>query len=50
MLKCPNCNQPIKYGYSDINEVLVLDADVVTIVTSKGKEVQGHIRHQCKKK
>lgn len=52
MVKCPKCNQSIIYcclNTSDKkNDIIMLDAKIITIVTPKGREVKGRTYHQCK--
>ena len=47
MLICPKCKKEIKYIASKDGEVLMLDIDLQTLVTEKGRIVQGYKIHKC---
>lgn len=50
MLVCSNCKKHIKYIVSKNNTVLIVDTDVKTLVTEKGRIVEGYSIHKCEGK
>lgn len=47
MLICHKCKKEIKYIVSTDGKVLMLDIDLQTVVTEKGRIVQGYKIHKC---
>lgn len=47
MLVCSNCKKYIKYIVSKNNTVLIVEPDVKTLVTEKGRIVKGYSIHEC---
>lgn len=47
MVKCPKCGKEIRY-IPTRDSVIIVDAEYITIVNDRGREIEGHIMHECK--
>jgi hypothetical protein len=50
VVKCPKCGAEIKYIPAYVKSergVIVVDLEYIKVITDAGREIQGHIRHQC---
>ena len=47
MLVCSNCKRYIKYIVSKNNIVLTVDPEIKTLITEKGRIVEGYSIHEC---
>lgn len=50
MLICSNCKKHIKYIVIKNNTVLIVDPEIKTLVTEKGRIVEGYSIHECEEK
>ncbi|QEJ94642.1 hypothetical protein FUT79_05115 [Treponema phagedenis] len=47
MIVCPSCKKPVKYIASKDNTILIVNAELKTLVNERGRFIQGYELHEC---